>query len=158
MNDSVYYRKLFTDLTTQYSTEVKQCVDSMIKRGVIEKKVKNFLVLNHQWTTRLSFLPKYTSLVTHCCLKWCPDGNISCFTDHFLWSSMLQLPSYIQDTRDFINELGRLPQLPPGYLLVTLSISSLYTNIPHEEGITACEEYMYLKLPRVAGTSHSQSL
>ena len=53
---------------------------------------------------------------------------------------MRQLPSYIWDTTDFINKLRGLPRLPPGCLLVSLDVSSLYTNIPHEEGITACEE------------------
>ena len=30
--------------------------------------------------------------------------------------------------------------LPPGSFLVTLDVSSLCTNIPHDEGIVACEE------------------
>ena len=50
--------------------------------------------------------------------------------------------SYIRDTTDFIHKLRGLPRLPPGSLLGTLDVSSLYTNIPHEEGITACEEYL----------------
>ena len=38
-----------------------------------------------------------------------------------------------------------LPRLPPGCLLLTLDVSSLYTNIPHEEGITASEEFLNLQ-------------
>ena len=34
-----------------------------------------------------------------------------------------------------LNRLRRLPPLPPGTLMVTLDVSSLYTNIPHDEGI-----------------------
>ena len=33
LNESVYYRKLSADPTSQYPTEVKQCVDSMFKVG-----------------------------------------------------------------------------------------------------------------------------
>lgn len=63
--------------------------------------------------------------------------NISCFTDFFLWPSVTQLSSYIRDTTDFINKLRRLPRLPPSCLLVTLNVSLLYMNIPHEEGINS---------------------
>ena len=48
---------------------------------------------------------------------------------------------HIWDTMDFINKLQRLPKLPLGCRLETLDVSSLYTNIPHEEDITACEEF-----------------
>ena len=34
------------------------------------------------------------------------------------------------------------PPPSPSCLLVTLKVSSLYTNIPHEEGITACGEFL----------------
>ena len=33
-----------------------------------------------------------------------------------------------------------MKELPPGSLLVTLDVSSLYTNIPHNEGIEACRK------------------
>ena len=68
--------------------------------------------------------------------------NISCFVDLFGQPGVFQLPSYNRDTTDFINKLRRLPILPPGSLQVTLDVSSLYTNILHDEGIEACEEYL----------------
>ena len=40
------------------------------------------------------------------------------------------------------NKLEQLEQLPPNALLVTLDVSSLYTNIPHNEGITACRHFL----------------
>ena len=40
LNESVYYRKLPADPTSQYTTEVKQCVDSMYQRKLIDKKNK----------------------------------------------------------------------------------------------------------------------
>ena len=33
-------------------------------------------------------------------------------------------------------------QLPDGVLLVTLDVSSLYTNIPHKDGIQACSKFL----------------
>ena len=66
--------------------------------------------------------------------------NISQYVDYFLKPLVTGVPSYIQDTTDFLNKLCQLPPLLAGSLLVTLDVSSLYTNIPHKEGITACEE------------------
>ena len=51
-----------------------------------------------------------------------------------------KLPSYIKDTTHFLKKLDDLKELPPGSLLVTLDVSSLYTNIPHNEGIEACRK------------------
>ena len=86
-----------------------------------------------------------------------PTENISRFVDCFLQPCAISLPSYIRDTTDFINRLRRLPPLPPGTLMVTLDVSSLYTNIPHEEGIKTCEEFLNsrdLLVPSTADLCH----
>ena len=44
LNESVYYRKLSADPTSRYKTEVKQCVASMYRKELIDKKVKDSLV------------------------------------------------------------------------------------------------------------------
>ena len=49
----------------------------------------------------------------------------------------------LENTTDFMNKLRRLPRLPSGCLVVPLDVSSLYTNVPHKEGITACEGFLY---------------
>lgn len=68
-----------------------------------------------------------------------PTENISWYVEHFLQPLVTEVSSYIPDTTDILNKLQRLPPLPMGSLLVTLDISSLYTNTPHDEGITACD-------------------
>ena len=47
-----------------------------------------------------------------------------------------RIPSYVKDTTHFINIMKNI-QLDPEDLLVTIDVSSLYTNIPHTEGIAA---------------------
>ena len=46
--------------------------------------------------------------------------------------------SHVKDTTDFINKLSDLGNLPNDVIHVTLDVSSLYTNIPHNQGIDAC--------------------
>ena len=53
-----------------------------------------------------------------------------------------KLPSYIKDTTHFLNKLNSIGQLPNGVSLVTLDVASLYTNIPHNDGIQACSDFL----------------
>ena len=68
--------------------------------------------------------------------------NISTFLDKALKTHMESLPSYIKGTTDFINKIRHLPLLPKDSYLVTLDVTSLYNNIPHKEGIEACQYFM----------------
>ncbi|KAL5517448.1 hypothetical protein EMCRGX_G002992 [Ephydatia muelleri] len=46
------------------------------------------------------------------------------------------LPSYIRDSADLLNKIKNL-QVSPRAILASLDVVSLYTNIPHEEGISS---------------------
>ena len=52
-----------------------------------------------------------------------------------------RIPSYVKDTTHFINITKNI-QLDPDDLLVTIDVSSLYTNIPHTEGISAINKIL----------------
>ena len=71
-----------------------------------------------------------------------PTERISQFVDHHLKPLVQTTQSFIKDTTHFLNKLEQLGQLPPNALLVTLDVSSVYTNIPHNEGITACRHFL----------------
>ena len=68
-----------------------------------------------------------------------PTEGISRFVDFHLRPLVRRIPSYIKDTTDFLLKLQSIDQVPPGTLLVTLDVKSLYSNIPHDEGIAACK-------------------
>lgn len=69
-----------------------------------------------------------------------PTERISKYVDHHLRPLVVQTSSYLRNTTDFLRKLSTLEMLPPGSILVTLDVSSLYTNIPHNEGVAACRE------------------
>ena len=54
--------------------------------------------------------------------------------------------SYIKDSTHLINILKRVI-MQPGMLLCTLHITSLYTNIPHNEGIGSIKEMLAIHKP-----------
>ena len=60
--------------------------------------------------------------------------------DLHLQSHVQTLPSYLQDTTDFLKKQEALGPIPSDALLVSMDVTSLYTNIPHSNGIKACEE------------------
>ena len=47
-----------------------------------------------------------------------------------------------RDTQHFISRLKTIGTLPQNALLITLDVSSLYTNIPNREGILAVATHL----------------
>ena len=52
------------------------------------------------------------------------------------------IPSYLQDTPDFLRHLEELKKedLPDNCFPVSIDVVGLYNNIPHEEGIQCMKE------------------
>ena len=70
-----------------------------------------------------------------------PTEWISSFVDGLLQPIAKSQKSYLKDTTDFVNFIERR-NLPGDVFLVSLDVTSLYTNIPQEEGInTVCKAY-----------------
>ena len=70
-----------------------------------------------------------------------PTERISAFIDSLLQPITKSQKSYLKDTTDFVNFIERR-NLPEDAFLVSLDVTSLYTNIPREEGInTVCRAY-----------------
>ena len=63
-----------------------------------------------------------------------PTERISAFVDKLIQPIAKIQKSYIKDTTDFINFIER-KILPQNTLLVTMDVTSLYTNIPQEHGM-----------------------
>jgi hypothetical protein len=70
-----------------------------------------------------------------------PTKRISHFVDYHLQLLVHKLPSFVKDTIDLVKKLLTIGNFPANSLLVTLDVSSLYTNIPHNEGINACDHF-----------------
>lgn len=67
--------------------------------------------------------------------------RISSFLDHILQPIAKVQKSYLKDTTQFINFIEKR-KVPNNTILVSMDVTSLYTNIPQEEGInTVCKAY-----------------
>ena len=68
-----------------------------------------------------------------------PTEKISEFVDLHLQPHVQNLPSYL-DTTYFLRKQDDQAPFPPDTLLVFMDVTSLYTDIPHQDDIQACEE------------------
>ena len=144
LNNDQFYEKLQHDPTEQFSDDITSLLADMFSRRVIDKHTLEFLRPRDVRTSRFYVLPKIHKagvpgrpIVSSC---GCPTEKISLFVDYHLNPLVRNVPSFIKDTNDFLCKLQDLQNIPPNSLLVTLDVSSLYTNIPHDEGIEACRE------------------
>ena len=70
-----------------------------------------------------------------------PTERISAFVDRLIQPIAQKQDSYLKDTTDFLNFIEST-KLPKNTVLVSMDVTSLYTNIPHEEGVTTvCHAY-----------------
>ena len=70
-----------------------------------------------------------------------PTERISAFVDHLIQPIAQKQASFLKDTTDFLNFIEKT-KVPKGTILFSMDVTSLYTNIPQEEGITTvCEAY-----------------
>ena len=86
---------------------------------------------------------------------------VSSFVDYFLKDLVKTLPSFIQDTTDILRkfeDLNREGPQPPNSFLATLDVVSLYPNIPHSEGLEACELYLNKRQNKTIPTTFLISL
>ena len=68
-----------------------------------------------------------------------PTVKLSQYADHLLKPLLKHIPSYVQDTTHFLCRIFTFNKnLTNDFILVTIDVKSLYTNIPNDEGIQAC--------------------
>ena len=75
----------------------------------------------------------------------CHPSKISEYVNYHLQPIVKELPSYVQETTDFLRKINQIGFVPDNSYLVSLDVKSLYTNIPNAEGIqyvkTSLEKY-----------------
>ena len=87
-----------------------------------------------------------------------PNDQLSNYFTHFIQPLVEILPSYIRESKHFQQLIESVSPPPENAILVTADVTSLYTNIPHEEGIESVLHYMKLHantLPPGAPSPHT---
>jgi hypothetical protein len=66
---------------------------------------------------------------------WYPTEKISEFVDFHLRPHVEALPSHLKDTTDYLQKMESLNPLPSGTILVSMDVTSFFTNIPIIESV-----------------------
>jgi len=144
LNDRQTYTRVNRDPTELIAKDIQNYLKDCHDLGLIDTYTLNMCTPPEEPRTQKFYMlrkmhkdPKKLRPIVSSCNG--PTEQISQFMDTLLQPVMKATPSYIKDSKQFINTLESLP-LPPDTLLVTIDVSSLYTNIPQDEGIEACIE------------------
>ena len=143
LNNPKFYKKMDHDPTQDHHLEVQKVLKEMLDREEIDQSCYDYLNISKPRTPRFYTLPKIHKATRPppgrpiTSANQSPTERISAFVDYFLKPTIPHIKSYVRDTTDFLRKIKDIPALPPGTLLVTLDVTSLYTNIPNKEGIRA---------------------
>ena len=142
LNNQQFYEKVNEDPTESITKRVRFYLKRLYSDDVIDTDTYHYLLLQDPKAGRFYILPKIhkagnpgrpiVSANGH------PTERISEFVSFHLNPLAQSLPSYVKNTSHLLNILKEIDVLPNNALLVTLDVSSLYTNIPTNEGINAC--------------------
>ena len=148
LSDPTYYKKVDENLTESHKLLVDKVVEDMYEQQEISKKCYLYLLDGGLRTPLFYMLPKiHKNKIPPpgrpiLSANDCPTEKISALVDHFLRPIVETTDSYIKDTTHFLNLIDEIHNLPAQCLLVTLDVSSLYTNIPNHEGIEAVKDFL----------------
>ena len=127
------------------SLRVLLLVNELYQQNYIDDMTKKWLCLTPNPPRGLVF---YTLTKIHKptpvgrpIISGCDGPTTTSFVDRLLQPIAQKQKSYLKDTTDFIN-LIETTRVPKNAILVSMDVTSLYTNIPQEEGVeTVCKTY-----------------
>ena len=151
LSDPKFYREVEDDPTLQIKKKLTDLVKDLFKKHELPDNLsqKDFIT-RFPTAGRFYTLPKIHKPESPPPGRPIVSANgtateaISAFADFHLKDLVPNLDSYIQDTTHFLQKLETIKSdhLPPHTLLITLDVTSLYTNIPHSEGLAASEFFL----------------
>ena len=156
--DTSIYESLNGDPTIEASNDIHNFMDKLKEHGYIDETTHSFLKQEESpKTQRLYFLKKLHK--TPISVRPIVSGTggitekVSAFLDHdhFLQPLLTNIPSYLKNSTELIELISSM-SVSVDDILVTIDVSSLYLNIPQEEGVTVTLDFMEaegaLPLPR----------
>lgn len=142
LEDRDTYTKLNEDLNPKITKEITNFVNSINNK--ISTNLAKYIIPKNWRTPIFYLLPKIhkpgnpgrpiVSAIN------APTANMSEVVDNILKPLAQNVKSYLKDTTQFLNEINKITPIPQNSILMTADVKSLYTSIPHREGILATKE------------------
>ncbi len=154
LSDITFYTILDHCPTIEYHLRIDQYITTLVIKKELSDECAKYLRHYKPRTSQFYMLPKIHKPTRPPPGRPIISGNdspterISQLVDHFLQPCVPQLRSFVRDSVHFLQMLQPYTDsLPDGTILCTLDVSSLYTNIPQNEGIRACASALQANPP-----------
>ena len=141
LSDTSVYQKNEGDLLKKVNNEVKSVLRDMFNRKEINNKVRDYLIMKKPQLGRFYLLPKIHKRTPNVPGRPVISNNgratenISTFLDFHLKNIVSTIPHTLEDTRDFLQRLNQISDIPENTLLVSFDVVGLYPHIPHHQGV-----------------------
>ena len=146
LNNEEFYHELPADPFEDHQNTIAHSLNDMVGRKLIDKETSDILKPRNAKPARFYLLPKIhknnnpgrpvISSVN------CHTTKLSKYVDHYIQPLAKEIKSYIRDTTDLLNKINYIKIIPQDAILVTMDVRSLYSNIKHNEGLSALGEYL----------------
>jgi hypothetical protein len=145
--DKDTYDELPEDPTNTITNNITDEILLMMHARVIPDKIANFILPNTPSRTPLFYgLPKIHKPDTPLrpIVSGCdgPTDNLSEYVVKYLQPMAETLPAYFRDTTHLLKLLSEINSPDEQITLITADVTSLYTNIPHEDGIQTIKDFI----------------
>ena len=141
LNNTAFYRELPSDPSTEHKDIINNSLDKLCANNLIDKKTRDVLKPTNTRNARFYLLPKIHKVNNPgrpvISSVNCNTSKISKYVDHYIQPLATNVRSYIRDTTDLLNKMKNIGKIPANAILVTMDVKSLYSNIRHEDGLSA---------------------
>lgn len=144
LDDRTTYREINSDPTTSIQNKLNKFITNLLKSDHIDENNSRFLKCNNGICPKMYFLPKIHKqdypLRPVVSYVGSPLYNLSKFLAKLLDHIFERDERYIKDSFEFVDSLKNI-LVPKGYILVSLDVTSLFTNIPISLAIELIKKY-----------------
>lgn len=149
INDKATYKKLNNDPTNIFQKMNNNLIKKWENQNYISPNIAKKLIINNAISPKIYGLPKIHKReipmrpIVSCVQS--PFAGLSKFLKKILDNVANKNTSYIRDSWDFKNKINNLI-IPADYIIVSLDVVSLYTNIPIDLAIEIiCKKWHEIK-------------
>ena len=146
-NSSLFYSKVKRDLINSLNKTIITTIKDEIEANNLPANATSLIHL-HPRTPTFYMLPKIHKQQTPVSGRpivssiSCPTSQIAKFLDAILSPLVEQQPTYIKDSNHVINIFSTFRFQGEHCFLFSIDIKSLYTSIPHEDGLIALRHFL----------------
>ena len=156
LNNKENYRKINYDPTTVNYETIHKDISKFQKENLLSNNISEGLKTENPKTPHFYLKPKLhkegnqgrpmISSIN------CHTSKISEYVDYHLQPIVKEIPSYVQDTSDFLRKINQINFVPDNSYLVSVDVKSLYSDIPNAEGIKSVKMSLEKYSKRTAST------